>query len=327
MKKKILTALSVITCLVIVILSFASCGSKNAAESARAQYDVFEEEPSYGFASDGNYKSAVSESAYEENGAEPGSPESKPSGGLEIADAANRKIIRNASLDIETKDFDEFIADVEKAVGQSKGYIESSEVYGNSYYSSSFRRAGITARIPAENLDDFINKIGDMGNITSKSVSASDITAKYTDLEARIESYEAERTALLAILEKATKVEEIITLRDKLAEVNANLDSYKRQIKSFDSLVAYSTVELEIEEVDRVSPSNEKKGFFTELGERLSNNLYNIGQGARSFALWFISSLPYLLIIAAVITAAALIIRRQVRKRRAKRAQKNSDQN
>ena len=323
MKKKILTVFSFITCLIIVILSFSACGSKRAADTDEAAYDIYEEEPEYGFGSERNMKSAASESVYDENGVDSVSDGQKPESGFEIADAAQRKIIRNANLDIETKEFDEFIAEVEKAVGQYKGYIESSEIYGNSYYSSSFRRAGITARIPAQNFDEFINKIGNMGNITSKSISANDITAKYTDLQARIESYEAERTALLAILEKATKVEEIITLRDKLTEVNADLDSLKRQIKSFDSLVAYSTVELDISEVDRVSPTTEKKGFFTELGERLSENLYNIGQGARSFALWFISSLPYLLIFAAVIAAAVLIIRKLVRKRRAAKTLKN----
>lgn len=330
MKKTVLKITALVFALTFTVLALVSCGAKKASADEMYYEPEYSEESAksysnYGYSPSENY--AVSDD-YESGGqsAQTADDKESPSSpGLAIEDAAARKIIRNADLEVETKEFDEFIKEAEKAIAQFKGYIESSEIYGNSYYSSSYRRADITARIPAESLDDFIGIIGDAGNITSKSMTASDITAKYTDLQARIDSYEAERTALLALLEKAVKIDDIIQLREKLTEVNADLDSYKRQIKSYDSLVAYSTVKLSIEEVDRISPTNEKKGFFAELGERLSENLYNIGQGMRNFALWFISSLPYLLLFAAVIAAAALIIRKAIRKKRAKKQAKIKD--
>ena len=330
MKKTITKIAALIFALTFTVFALVSCGAKNAAADSSYYEPESGEEyaksySSYGYNDADSYAGADDYETGEEAAQRSNVDGKASSPGLEIEDAAARKIIRNADLDVETKEFDEFIKETEKAIGQLKGYIESSEIYGNSYYTSSYRRAHITARIPAERLDEFIGIIGDAGNITSKSMTASDITAKYTDLQARIDSYEAERTALLALLEKAEKIDDIIQLREKLTEVNADLDSYKRQIKSYDSLVAYSTVKLDIEEVDRISTTNEKKGFFTELGERLSENLYNIGQGMRNFALWFISSLPYLLIFAAVITAVVLIIRKAVRKKRAKKQAKMKD--
>ncbi len=335
MKKNIIRIAALIFALLFASLALASCGSKSADREDSGYNTVnseaygdygFYSDGDYEYSADGDYSDSDSYGSEESKQAAPsqGNADSKSSsGGLAIEDAETRKIIRNAELDVETKNFDEFMSNIEKAVSQFKGYVESSNIYGNSYYETSFRSAYITARIPSANLDDFIGKIGDMGNITSKAMSSSDITAKYTDLEARIESYEAERTALLAILEKANDVSEIIQLRDKLADVNADLDSYKRQIKLYDSLVAYSTVKIDITEVSRLSPAKTDKGFFEELGDRLSDNLYDIAQGAREFALWFISSLPYLLIFAVIIIVIILIIRKIVKKKRAKKEAKN----
>lgn len=325
MKKNILKITALVFVLILTGFTLASCAAENASQDKAVSETYYSEESAKGLSSYGYKAEGISESdsfdfEVQENEPPADAENSLSSPGLSIEDSQARKIIRNARLDVETKEFEKFIKDTEKAISQFKGYIESSEIYGNSYYSSSYRSANITARIPAENLDNFIGIIGETGNITSKSLTANDITAKYTDIQARIDSYEAERTALTALLEKADKIDDIIRLRDKLAEVNTDLDSLKRQIKSFDSQITYSAVALNISEVDRVSPINEKKGFFKELGEKLSANLYNIARGARNLAIGFISSLPYLVIFAVIITAFVLIIRKVFKKRKARRA-------
>lgn len=94
-----------------------------------------------------------------------------------------RKLIKEASLDVETKAFDTFISDLEKEVESLGGYIEYSSVGGSSYLAeSSQRTAWYTARIPEEKLETFISKIGDNGNITNISQNVRDITLEYVDV-------------------------------------------------------------------------------------------------------------------------------------------------
>ncbi|MBR5112594.1 MAG: DUF4349 domain-containing protein, partial [Clostridia bacterium] len=84
----------------------------------------------------------------------------------------------------------------------------------------------------------------------------------------------------------------------------------------------YSQVTVDISEVERVSTANTKLGFLQELKERLSDNLYDIGQGFRNFAIWFISSIPYILIFGAIAAVAIIVIKKIIRKKKAKKAAK-----
>lgn len=320
MKKTIFSISAVILVLIITAFSFSACGSSKAMDNGIIG-GVYGK--NYGFtAADGIDEEYAEETtrAYDDNSA---SNTSQSKSGLNIEDAQARKIIRNALLEVETKEFDKFISEIEKAVSSAKGYIESSQIYGNSYYySDGNRSATMKFRIPADDLDAFLETIGDMGNVKAKSVSATDITANYTDIQARIDSLEAERKALLAILEKADKISDIIQVQDKITSVNADLDSYKRSIKNYDSLIAYSQVTVDISEVERVSTANTKLGFLQELKERLSDNLYDIGQGFRNFAIWFISSIPYILIFGVIAAVAIIVIKKIIRKKKEKKAAK-----
>lgn len=242
----------------------------------------------------------------------------------DIMDAASRKLIRNAELRIQTKEFDEFIASVEEKITGYKGYVENSEIGGNDYYyRNNNRYAELTVRIPAEKLDEFLNTVSSLATVTSKSVSVNDITSDYIDVESRIKALETEREALLSILKKANSVSETLEIQNRLSEVNADLESNKSKLKTFDSLVSYSKVTLSISEVERITET-EKEGFFTEIKRRLSDNLYNIGQGLRSFGIWFISSIPYIVIFAVVIAAAVLILKKIIKKRKNIRQRKSS---
>ncbi|MBR6701972.1 MAG: DUF4349 domain-containing protein [Clostridia bacterium] len=325
MKKTILSISAVILVLVITAFSFASCGSSKAMDTGKIE-GIYSGNK-YGFsAANGIDEDYIEEEtrSYEDGGK---SDSAQSKNGLNIEDAQTRKIIRNASLDVETKEFDKFTAEIEKAVSDAKGYIESSEIHGNSYYySDGNRSATMKFRIPADSLDAFLEKIGDMANVRAKSVSATDITANYTDIQARIDSLETERKALLAILEKADKISDIIQVQDKITSVNADLDSYKRSIKNYDSLIAYSQVTVDISEVERVSTASTKLGFLQELKERLSDNFYDIGQGLRNFAVWFISSIPYFLIFGAIAAVVIIIVKKVIKKKRARKAAKAKEE-
>lgn len=304
MKKTTIRILSIITCLIFAILTFAACGSSKS--NSVADYDCSEEKASYG------YDIGEAEEAVDEVN------DVKASTGDAIADKESRKLIRDADINVETKKFDDFIKKLEAQVSKVGGYIESSSVNGSSYYSDCTRNATIKLRIPTEEFDDFLGTIGDMANVTEKSISVRDITSQYIDTEARIKALKSEQTALLTLLEKAEKVSDIIEIQDRLSTVNAELDSYESQLKTYDNLVSYSTISLTAYEVERISPAKQE-GFFSEIKENLKENFYNIGQGIRNFAVWFISSIPYIVIYGIILVIIIIIIKKIIKKRKAKK--------
>lgn len=225
---------------------------------------------------------------------------------------ANRKLIRKAELYVQTKTFDAFCDAVSAKVGELSGYIESSTVYGDV---GDTRSATVVARIPADSLDTFLQNVSALGTVTRQSTDIQDVTNEYIDIQSRIQALETEQETLLGLLKKAESLTDVLEIQGRLSEVRSTLEAYKAQMKALEGQINYSTVTMEISEVERIV-AVERTSFFGQVRQNLSENFYAIGQGARSVALWFLSSLPYLLVLAVAAAVIALVIWTIVRKKR-----------
>lgn len=235
------------------------------------------------------------------------------------ANTTNRKLIRRVYLSTETKEFDSFISFVNGQTITYGGYIENSDVSGVSYNAYHHNRyANIVIRVPAKFLDAFIAQIGNMANITSKNETSEDVTLSYVETESRIASLEIQRDKLLEWMEEAETVEDLIKLEERLSEVRYELEYYGGILKNYDNLVEFSTITLDVREVERIT-IQEPETVGDRIGKGLSDNLYDIGEGCKNFVVWFVTSLPYLLIWAVVIVAAIIVIRIIVKKSKVKK--------
>ncbi len=219
-----------------------------------------------------------------------------------------RKLIRNFSLDVETLEYDSFIASIKAEVNSFGGYIESSSTSGNSYNYSSNRYANFICRIPSDKVDEFINTIGGLGNVTFCNEDTTDVTLSYVDTEARIKSLQTEYDQLLELLGEAENIDTIILLQQRLTEVRYQLESYQSQLRTYDNLVDYSTVNLYVNEVRRIT-SPEQETVWERINSDFSDNIYDIWVGAQDFFVWFVANIPYFIIWAAVIAGIILVVR------------------
>lgn len=228
----------------------------------------------------------------------------------------DRKLIRTVDIQIQTKEFDQVVEGIQTKVQELGGYIEQSSLdSGSGYYEDYNRYSNMTVRIPSDQLDSFVENVKENANVTSLSESAEDITLSYVDTESRKKALETEQERLMTLLEQAETVEDIITIEGRLSEVRYQLESYTSQLRTYDNQVDYSTVRIGISEVEREVKA-EQKGFWDEVKENFGNSWYHMGQGFRSFAIWFLGSSPYLLLWAALIGGAVAGIRFVVKKRK-----------
>ena len=273
-----------------------------------------------------NAKSEMSAAADYEFGVEMEEAWDEPdSESAKANDLSERKIIRTANLRYETTEYDKFLPSLSACIASYGGYLESSETYGGGIYSSyySTRSASVTARIPTDRYDAFMAAAGDLGAVTYRSESQNDVTMSYVDTESHIRALETEYDTLLEILEKAESLEDVILLQSRISEVNYQLDSYKSQIRKYDDLISYCTVHINIDEVWRESTPNGKTLTFGErISVGLKENIRDIGEGFSDFTVWFVTSLPYLVIWAVIIVLIVLVIRLIVGKSKKKREQK-----
>lgn len=244
---------------------------------------------------------------------------------------AQRKIIRTMRITAETKAFDTATAAIEALCADLGGYIESSSRSGGSIrYSSSVvaRSASYILRIPAEKLDAFRAGMSGDINVVDESSKISDITDQYFDVDTRIATLKVEEERLLAMLEKATELEYLITLEQRLSEVRYEIESYTGTLRRYDSQVAYSTVHLNLDEVVEYTEVIETpKTFGQQLSIAFRESWTDFADGCKDFAVWFVYAIPTLLVLAVIgtviIGGIVLLARRSSRRRKAK----NSDQN
>ena len=207
-------------------------------------------------------------------------------------------------------------------IEQYGGFIESSSVRGvNIYNRGSYgrRSADYTVRIPSKNFSTLMNELPGIGNVPYTHTYTENITAQYYDAQARLTAYETQEQSLLAMLEKAETVEDIINIEDKLTDVRYNIDSVKSRLTNWDRQVSYSTVNLSVEEVVEYSPEA-KISYGERLWLSLKNGLQSVGDFFSDFLVWLVGALPALVILAVLIIVLLPLLRKWSRRSREKRA-------
>lgn len=227
------------------------------------------------------------------------------------ATVTERKLIKNVDMNVETREYDKLLASVENKVTELGGYIESLDAYnGSSYYNyRSTRNANMTIRIPKDRLDEFLNTVSDLGNVTSRSENVQDVTLTYVDLQSHRDALQTEQERLLQLLEQAESIEDIITIEQRLSDVRYQLESMESQLRSYDNQVDYSTVYLYIDEVEVYTPVEEET-TWERISAGFMDSLKSIGEGIKEAAIWFVIHIPYLVIWAIVIVIIVLILKK-----------------
>lgn len=274
-----------------------------------------------------SYDYEAAEAAAEEPVSEEGYAEGQSGQDAVTAPETSRKLIKTVNILAETEDFDTLVPGLQKQVEALSGYIEYISVYDvHSYYVEDQqvkqRCANVMARVPKEKLDGFLAQVGEQTNITSRSENVEDVTLQYVDLESHKKALVTEQERLLALMEKAETVEDIIAIEGRLSEVRYQLESMESQLRTYDNRIDYSTVELSITEVRKYSPPQEAT-VWQRIQSGFMKSLDDIGFGIRDFAIRFVIDIPYIVLWLAGIAVAVIVVRilwKVWKKRRIKRA-------
>ncbi len=230
-----------------------------------------------------------------------------------------RKLIKTVDLCVETENYDTLIQNLGQQIAALGGYVEYQHQYNGSSYSSyqETRNTNMTVRIPVEHLDEFIVTVGEWTNITNKEERVEDVTLQYVDLESHKKALLTEQDRLLELLGQAESVEDVIAIEQRLSQVRYELESMESQLRTLDNQIDYSTVYLSIEEVKRLTPTQENS-VWDRMKNGFGKTIYQIGDGFEDGVIWFVVNIPYFVIWIIVFALTFFLARTIVRKRRRK---------
>ena len=271
----------VLAMLLVVVMLFAGCAKEMSPQDNRLP------------------EAAAGNGVYEE------SAEKTESVGIE----ENRKLIRTVTIQAETADLDVILSDLDAQLATLGGYVQNKAVQNGR--NSSSRYATLTLRIPADKLDQFVGHVEDSTNILSSNEKAEDVTLKYAATESRIKALETQEARLLELLAEAKNLNDLLTRENKLASVRQELETVKSQLKLYDSLVDYGTVNLTITEVREYTVVEEEEPTaWQRIGEGFVGSLKGVWNILTEIFIFLVVALPYLA-IPAIILIVVLVVHKK----------------
>lgn len=170
---------------------------------------------------------------------EPGVPPSTPQ-----VPTVDRKVIQNGSLDLLVQKAEETISAIEGIAGKHKGFVEGSNVYE---ISEGIKAGTITIRVPAADFFPTMEEIKKLAvKVQSENTNSQDVTAQFVDLEAQLKNYKAEEEQYRKIMARAVKIEDVLNVAQRLAEVRGRIEQTQGQLNYLSRQVDMSTISVSL---------------------------------------------------------------------------------
>jgi uncharacterized protein DUF4349 len=219
---------------------------------------------------------------------------------------APRMIVRTADVRITVADTSKSVDAATKAAEALGGYISGSQVWRE----GELLRAKLTIRVPGDKLTAALAAIRGLAKrVENETISSSDVSAEYVDLESQVKNLEATETELRELLKVARvnsrKASEVLAVHEQLTNIRGQIEQAKGRMRYLSQVAAMSSITLEIVPDAIAQPVVEPGWRPVVIARDASRALVNVMQGLGTAAIWFVIYLvPIFGILAMVLVAA-----------------------
>ena len=189
--------------------------------------------------------------------------------------ARARRVIRDATVGIVVGDVDEAVRQLQALVDGIPGaFVDSADVRDDDPRSIST----VTLRVPVERFDEVRALVREQGSeVVFEDVGGLDVTAEFTDLEARLRTAQATEQQLLDILATARTVSDTLEVQRELLEVRSRIEVLQGQLNLLANQTDLATITVRLHpapdlRIERFSPEGYAMHGSTELPITIANH-------------------------------------------------------
>ena len=167
--------------------------------------------------------------------------------------ASNRKLVRNAQVELEVIKFDEAVQKITAFVTEMRGYVatSSSEKQANGKL-----RGEVVVKVLPETFDAFLLKLRGLGEVKNQTLGTEDVTKQYFDTDSRLKNARVMEQRLIDILKtKSSKVADLLEVEKELGRVRSEIEQMQGELKYMDAQVAFATVTITLAEKEMNVPA------------------------------------------------------------------------
>ena len=188
-----------------------------------------------------------------------------------------RRQVRNGDLRLRVKDVPAAAAKVRSLANNAKGFIADEKTssdptpvpvpQGQEDATISPPRPDrgqsvLTLRVPEVALDRVMDQVAELGKLTSRGQSSSDVTGQYVDTASRLRTQRESVDRVRALLSKATKLGEVVQIESELSRRQADLESLQAQLAALDDQTTLATLTVNLAPLQDTSATTPPQSAF-----------------------------------------------------------------
>ena len=201
----------------------------------------------------------------------------------------DRMIVRTGDMSLVVEDVINARDAITQLAARFDGYVVSSQISGE----EEEMRGWISIRVPDERFDQALAELRGLAvRVKSESTSSQDVTQEYTDLQARLNNAEATEKQYLALLEKATDVQDILSIYQSLSQVRQEIEQIKGQMQYLERTSSMSLISVYLEPQATAKPLVGAGWSALEALKSAIRGIVTLGQWLVILAIWLIIFIP-----------------------------------
>ena len=172
-----------------------------------------------------------------------GAPTSAPAiaGQPGLLPPAGQMIVKNADIELMVSDSKPILARITQLAADDGGYVlnsQTSDVGGQ-------QAGSVEIAVPAAQFENALNQLRDQGlKVLKESSSGQDVSAEYTDLQARLDNLEATAARVRSFLDTSKTVSDSLAVNSQLSDLEGQIEQIKGQMKYDEGRAAFSTISV-----------------------------------------------------------------------------------
>jgi hypothetical protein len=207
-------------------------------------------------------------------------------------------IARTAQLQLTTRDFEHIRARLDDILKRYQGYFGE---LGISSPTDAGRTLAGKLQIPAGQLDAAMSEVRQLGHVDSESQNGEEVTAAYTDLEARLaNSRHTEQRMVDLLRERTGKLSDVLEAERELGRVRGEIEQMEAEQKSMLKRVDYATLALTVNE-EYKAQLHADGSLSTQFRNAAVDGFRGVAGSVVGVALFLLSNGPLLLLWAVIL--------------------------
>lgn len=214
----------------------------------------------------GNKAAAPAEGAAADRDGKQGAPGGAADGARATTPpkAAVTHIIRTASLTVRVKDVPKALDEARTTTENAGGYVGNETTRRDS---EGHEHTRVVLRVPVDRYADVLADLEGAGKLVERRAKAEDVTEQVVDVESRIKSQRASVARVRELMDRATKLSDVVTLEGELSTRQADLESLLAQQATLKDRTSLATITLSLSgsPAEKAPADDDDPGFVDAL--------------------------------------------------------------